>query len=245
LDLIKNKVVTFGGTQDQGTAEVIENGKGVHLKANAWKKITGNYVVTANTVVDFEFKSNLVPEIIGIGFDTDEEISANLSFQVAGYQRWGIQNFRNFNNLSNWQKISIPVGKFYTGTFSQFVIICDEDRFNPPGDALYRNFRIHQGNCPAALPDKPISESETELHEIRVFPNPGNGNFSLLINGTFEQDIHLSLFSVLGNKMVDQVISREKKTVSLLSPNLTPGVYFYHWKSGNQSGKGKLDVLSN
>jgi len=246
LDLIKNKVVTFAGTQDLGTVEVIENGKGVHLKANAWKKIMGNYVVTANTVVEFEYKSNLAPEIIGIGFDNDEEISANLSFQVGGYQRWGIQNHRSFNNLSNWQKVSIPVGKFYTGTFSKFVFICDEDKFNPPGDAMFRNIRIHQGNCTANLPNKPVSEEETVPNEIKVFPNPGNGNFTLQLNGQFDQDIFLSLYSAIGNKVMDQVISKsDLQMLPLISPNLAPGVYFYHWRSGDNTGKGKLDVISN
>ena len=246
LDLIKNKVVTFAGTQDLGTVEVIENGKGVHLKANAWKKIMGNYVVTANTVVEFEYKSNLAPEIIGIGFDNDEEISANLSFQVGGYQRWGIQNHRSFNNLSNWQKVSIPVGKFYTGTFSKFVFICDEDKFNPPGDAMFRNIRIHQGNCTANLPNKPVSEEETVPNEIKVFPNPGNGNFTLQLNGQFDQDIFLSLYSAIGNKVMDQVISKsDLQMLPLISPNLAPGVYFYHWRSGDNTGKGKLDVITN
>jgi hypothetical protein len=244
--LIKNKVLTFAGTQDLGTVEVIENGKGVHLKANAWKKILGNYVVTANTVVEFEFKSNLAPEIVGIGFDNDEEISANFSFQVGGYQRWGIQNYRSFNNLSTWQKISIPVGKFYTGTFSRFVFICDEDKFSPPGEALYRNVRIHQGNCPAALTNKPTSEEETGPKEIKVFPNPGNGNFTFQLNGSFEQEIFLSLYSAIGNKVMDQIISKsDQQLVPLISPNLTPGVYFYHWRSGDKTGKGKLDVISN
>jgi hypothetical protein len=244
--LIKNKVLTFAGTQDLGTVEVIENGKGVHLKANAWKKIMGNYVVTANTVVEFEYRSNLAPEIIGIGFDNDEEISANLSFQVGGYQRWGIQNHRSFNNLSNWQKVSIPVGKFYSGTFSRFILICDEDRFNPPGDALFRNIRIHQGNCTAALPNKPASEEETGPKEIKVFPNPGNGNFTFQLNGHFEQDVFLSLYSAIGNKVMDQVISKNDHQMQpLISPNLAPGVYFYQWRSGNETGKGKLDVISN
>jgi hypothetical protein len=242
---MKNKVITFAGTQDLGTVDVIENGKGVHLKANAWKKIIGNYVVMANTVVEFEFRSNLAPEIIGIGFDNDEEISANLSFQVGGYQRWGIQNHRSFNSISSWQKVSIPVGKFYTGTFSRFIFICDEDKFSPPGDALYRNVRIHQGNCPAALPNKPMTEEEPGLKKIDVFPNPGNGNFSLQLNGPFEKDIFLSLYTIMGNKVVDQIISGNQKEVPLNSPNLTPGVYFYHWRSGNETGKGKLDVTSN
>jgi hypothetical protein len=206
----------------------------------------GNYVVTTNTIVDFEYKSNLAPEIIGIGFDNDEEISANLSFQVGGYQRWGIQNYRSFNSLSNWQKVSIPVGKFYTGTFSRFVLICDEDRFNPPGDAMFRNIRIHQGNCTAALLDKPASEEETGPKEIKVFPNPGSGNFTLQLNGRFEQDIFLSLYSAIGNKVMDQMISKsDQQLVPLISPNLAPGIYFYHWRSGDKTGKGKLDVITN
>lgn len=246
LDLIKNKVVTFAGTQDLGTVEVIENGKGVHLKANAWKKIIGNYVVTPNTIVDFEYKSNLAPEIIGIGFDNDEEISANFSFQVGGYQRWGIQNHRSFNSISNWQKVSIPVGKFYSGTFSRFVLICDEDRFNPPGDAMFRNIRIHQGNCTATLPNKPALKEETGPKEIKVFPNPGNGNFTLQLKGQFEQDIFLSLYTATGNKVMDQMISKsDQQLVPLISPNLAPGIYFYHWRSGDKTGKGKLDVITN
>jgi hypothetical protein len=45
---------------------------------------------------------------------------------------------------------------------------------------------------------------------------------------------------------MDQIISKsDQQLVPLISPNLTPGVYFYHWRSGDKTGKGKLDVISN
>jgi len=247
FDLIKNKVQSFAGTQDLGSAEVIENSKGVHLKANAWKKISSNFIITPNTIVDFEFRSNLAPEIIGIGFDNDEEISANLSFQVGGYQRWGIQNYRSFNALSTWQKVSIPVGKFFTGTFSKFIFICDEDKFNPPGDAMFRNIRIHQGNCPAALDGKPLINEELVPNEIQFFPNPGNGVFNIQVKGEFSDDIFLSLFTLMGTKVADQLIAKgdHNKNIPLPLLTLSPGIYFYQWKSGDKIGKGKLEVISN
>jgi hypothetical protein len=76
--------------------------------------------------------------------------------------------------------------------------------------------------------------------------DPGSGNFTLQLNGRFEQDIFLSLYSVLGNKVMDQIISKsDQQMVPLNSPNLAPGIYFYQWRSGQKTGKGKLDVLTN
>ena len=112
---------------------------------------------------------------------------------------------------------------------------------------MYRNIRIHQGNCTAALPNKPVTLEEDIQETIYLFPNPGNGVFNIQMNGNFDDDIFLSLFSMLGNKVSDQLISKndQHKTIPLSASNLNPGIYFYQWRSGQKTGKGKLEVISN
>ncbi len=74
-------VGSYGGGQDQGTSTVNGNGELI-IADNAWKSISLNYTVTANTVLEFDFSSTDQGEIHGIGFDNDNNISSNRTFRV-------------------------------------------------------------------------------------------------------------------------------------------------------------------
>jgi hypothetical protein len=84
-------------------------------------------------------------------------------------------------------------------------------------------------------------------NDIQFFPNPGNGVFNIQVKGAFNDDIFLSLYTLMGTKVADQVIAKGDydKSIPLSHLPLTPGIYFYHWKSGDKMGKGKLEVISN
>ncbi|MDB9381784.1 lectin-like protein, partial [Nodularia spumigena CS-584] len=59
------------------------------LSGNTWKKLDiGNYNITNNTILEFEFQSSKRGEIHGIGFDTDNDVINNPQnlFQLSGTQ---------------------------------------------------------------------------------------------------------------------------------------------------------------
>ena len=91
-------IETYGKSgQDSPDSQVsvIENGLGVEIEGNGWKSINiGNYTITPNTVLEFEFKSNSEGEIQGIGLDNDEDHSNSQQqiFQLFGQQQWAIKH---------------------------------------------------------------------------------------------------------------------------------------------------------
>ena len=69
----------YGGGQDGvGQITIEDGGVTLHLIGNQWKKIDFVYEVTADTMLEFDFKSGVGGEVHGIGFDTDLGISSDL-----------------------------------------------------------------------------------------------------------------------------------------------------------------------
>ncbi|MBL4660697.1 MAG: hypothetical protein JKY19_10095 [Alcanivoracaceae bacterium] len=114
------------------TSYVVVGGTGNKLKiwGNSWKKIAYDYTVTANTVLEFGFRSNQQQaEINGIGFimNGSSVISATKTWQVFGTQQnFGNQSFHNYSG-SDWVTYRIPIGESFTGQISNMVFIADED----------------------------------------------------------------------------------------------------------------------
>jgi hypothetical protein len=132
--------------------------------------------VTANTVVEFDFRSTSQGEIHGIGFDNDNSISSNFTFRVYGTQNWGIGNYDNYSP-SNWTTYTIPVGSFYTGSFDRLTFTCDNDAAPTTGNAYFRNVKVYEGTCmPGAFfePAGPIEAvlGDQEEFSFDVYPMP-------------------------------------------------------------------------
>lgn len=130
------------GNQDVNGAALIENGGAtLRLTGNTWKKVDlGSYNVTAATTLTVDFSSSVQGEIHGIGFDTDENISANQTFQLYGTQNWGIQAHHNY--AGGVTQYTIPVGAFFTGNMRYLVFVMDHDVANPTGESVFGNITI-------------------------------------------------------------------------------------------------------
>jgi hypothetical protein len=110
------------------------------LTGNTWTKadlLTGSspngYTITNDTVLSFSFDSSSEGEIQGIGFDNDDEISSDKTFQLAGTQSWGLQDFNNsYVTGSGQQTYTIPVGEFFTGDFQYLTFLNDDDTPDNP-----------------------------------------------------------------------------------------------------------------
>ena len=136
-------VTSYGGSaQDKtGTVEILDEGTTLRLTGNLWKKISYPYQITPNTVIEFDFSSTARGEIHGIGFDTDNGISSNRTFELYGTQTWGIQNYRLYPDVTHY---TIPVGQFYTGSFPYLFFTMDHDVRNPTGESTFSNITIYE-----------------------------------------------------------------------------------------------------
>ena len=147
VDVNANAIQSYGNGQDgAATVNYLDDDVGVELDGNAWKKITVNYEITSNTVLEFDFRSTLEAEISGLGFDNDDNISNTLTFKVYGTQNWGRTNFDNYDGSGDWVHYEINVGAFFTGTYEFLTLVNDDDGGGTDGNGWFRNITLHEGD---------------------------------------------------------------------------------------------------
>ena len=164
IDFTADAPATYGGSQDQGTVAVQDGGATIELNSNAWKMITVNYNVTANTVVEFDFKSSQIGEIHGVGFDDNTSISSNYTFKVYGTQNWGNSTFNTYSGTGTYEHFVIPIGQFYTGQFPYFFFVTDHDASPQNGNSFFSNLRIYEDANGDGICDEPgtCADSDTD-----------------------------------------------------------------------------------
>jgi hypothetical protein len=130
-DIVGNVVVADGG------ATLVETD-------NTWRQTDQTFVITANTILEFDFQSNAQGEIHGIGFDEDNSLNAIRIFQLYGTQNWarGNHDFDTYSGgLAHYQ---IPVGQYYQGGAMRLVFANDNDA-GSGNDSRFSNVRIFEG----------------------------------------------------------------------------------------------------
>ncbi len=128
------------------TSSVSVDGMTLTIGGNAWKKIDIPYTLTANTVLSFEFYSDDIGEIFGIGFDDDGDWNNGLNgYQLGGTQVWSgmDQSFRTYSQGDGWVRFDIPIGADFTGTMGTLAFILDDDA-SPTGEISFRNVNFYE-----------------------------------------------------------------------------------------------------
>ena len=205
-------VTAYGGQDVAGDYSIVDNNATLLLQNNTWKYIPFNYTLTSNTVIEFDFRSTAQGEIHGIGFDSDNSIGQNETFQLYGSQNYGVSNYKNYSG-SDWVHYSIPVGSFYTGTFDKIFFANDNDG-SSGNNSYFRNLIIHEGNCgPIASVNIstntseqiiPVIGDEDEIN-ISIYPNPAKQYINL--NGGFENATY-AIFSISGQLISKGTIAK-------------------------------------
>ncbi|MEM9555568.1 MAG: extracellular metalloproteinase [Acidobacteriota bacterium] len=131
---------------------VTDGGLQVNLQNNTWIRTTGSYSIAADTSVEFWYRSTSEGEIQAIGFDADDD----LNNQAAHFQFFGTQNWTGTGNASataasytgggNWQKLTIPVGTFYTG--SRRLVFTNDQDSGSGANGEFRCVRVISGGGP-------------------------------------------------------------------------------------------------
>ncbi len=86
--------------------------------------------------------------------------------------------------------------------------------------------------------------------DIKIYPNPSEGKYSLVIDDEISDDLNIAVFDVLGEKVAAKAIKRltEDKIMIDLS-NLPDGVYFIQGFTTNRAAYTKkvvlLDIIQN
>jgi len=208
LDFKNYRVQSYGGGQDIGTHQLINNGQELKIQNNAWKALEFDYTVTPNTVLDFEFGSTLRGEVHGIGFDNDNSISANRTFKLFGTQSWGIRTYDNYPGDQTWRRYVIPVGEFYTGNFDRLFFVADNDSGRRDGNSYFRNIKIYEGeSCQAIVAGEVENERQLAARSrtmaarevnFEVFPNPARNQITLNFRCKEDGDATMQIFNMVG-----------------------------------------------
>ncbi|MCB9273768.1 MAG: T9SS type A sorting domain-containing protein [Lewinellaceae bacterium] len=209
VDFNDFEILSFGGPQDAGYYQLMNDGEILRIGNNAWKSISLKYEVTPQTVLELEFASSRQGEIHGIGFDDNNSISANRTFRLYGTQDWGIGAFDNYSGGGAWVRYTIPVGEYYTGRFDRLFFAADYDRYPYNSNAFFRNIKIYEGaGCEGtdAIFSPPALELTTmnTPSALRLYPNPTSDWLVLDLQSGEEGQASIQLFSVTGQLIDEQ-----------------------------------------
>ena len=169
-----------GQDSSNAVAQIVDNGQSLFISGNAWKKASGPYSITADTVLEFEVKIDKLGEIQGIGFDEDNSMKNDKRiFQLAGSQLWSkaYQDHRISATNGVWVKVTIPVGQYYTGSMQYLVFVNDDDQ-NKSAQSSFRNIVVSEGSGFLS-----ISELYNGLDSYESGQDSSNADAQIVDNG--------------------------------------------------------------
>lgn len=240
IDFSEENIVSYG-TGDFGPSYVEDGGLTLELVNNSWKYIDFPYTVTANTVLQVDFKSSVEGEIHGIGFDNDNFIAGTYVFKFHGTQSYGYLNYDDYAP-SDWKTYTIPVGTFYTGVFDRLCFINDNDVSPNTGNSWFRNVRIFEGGCgpTPAPPEMEVvvarmgnEDEPAPSVAVKVWPNPFRQSIQVFIPHALEGNTELILTDLSG-----RIVAREEgvyagQTKTFQAPELAAGMYMLQVRNGD------------
>ena len=153
IDWDNTATVSYSNQDSSGNVQVQDGGDTLYLEDNTWRRTTQTFNVTADTTIEFDFRSTSQGEIHGIGFDEDDTLTNDVRiFQLHGTQNWGGAN-HDFDNYSGsgTTSYSIPVGQYYTGGSMRLVLVNDNDA-GSNNTSYFTNVRVFEdtgggGSC--------------------------------------------------------------------------------------------------
>ncbi|WP_282122516.1 T9SS type A sorting domain-containing protein [Algibacter mikhailovii] len=180
-----------------GDFEIDENGRSIRFYNSGWHKATINQSITENTHLEFEFKVNEehLGRIVGIGFDTNNELNYSdfpQFFQLAGSYIYDTTNERGYpiynyyttddeitpTFTDGWVHYSIPVGKYFTGNFNYLTFgATGQDQ-----EAFFRNIELVDYDDIDVIREDELYISNTS-EQVSAYSDDDNGNFEILESG--------------------------------------------------------------
>ncbi|AZQ57685.1 T9SS type A sorting domain-containing protein [Maribacter sp. MJ134] len=221
------------GSQDNGSHEVLDGGGTLRMTGNSWKKVPLSYEITSGTVLEFDLRVTGLGEIHGIGFDNDntlESSDAVSSFQLAGTQNYGNQDFRTYGG-SDWVSFSIPVGQYFTGGFAYLVFAGDKDSNANVQDSSFRNIVLRENTVTSKTlsltNDTKILSGGIQENDIIIYPNPTEGIINIDLSMYLGTAITIDIINSAGQSMIKVVLDENHETVASINlDSLIDGIYY-------------------
>lgn len=137
-------ILSFDPGQDEGIYSIQDGGNTLLIENNAWKAIKIDYNITANTVIEFDFKSTLEGEIHELEFDVDLIVGGGSKrYKLYGYQDVPLNETYSYSGAGVYQHFTIPIGTDFTGFYPYLVFTVDSD-ISGDGNSYFRNVTIYE-----------------------------------------------------------------------------------------------------
>ncbi len=240
---------SFSNQDTDGTYSVVNSGATLILNNNTWKHINLNYIVTAQTVIEFTFSSTSEGEIHGVGFENDNTLTSNRYFKVYGTQNYGITNYDTY--AGSTKTYTIPVGNFYSGSMDRLVFINDNDG-GAGNNSTISQVKIYEGACDTSVSQKITfaitipnlgNEPEGVLPYIRVSPNPVTNIFNINVTQKTTNPLTATLYTINGRAVFKKSLSYGVNAFSSKKLQLSAGLYLITLETEGEETVTKKIVL--
>lgn len=228
------------GQDNQGGATIGATPYELVLEGNTWKSIAFDYEITADTILEFEFSSDIEAEIQGIGFDSRPWANPQRTFSIYGFQRWGIRDVR-YDGSGNKQRISIRVGDYYQGPIGRLFFVHDNDRLVAGANSTYSNIRVYEEGAEA--PSDPEPEEPSPSPE----PSPEAINLGQLsINPLRADQNGEGTVTIVENGLGIEIVGNKWEAVSIPNKEIKPtSILEFEYKSTAQGEIHGIGIFPN
>jgi hypothetical protein len=165
-----------------GDAQSLDLGTTLFLDGSTWRKIPISCMVSANTVLEFDYMSDQQGQIQGIGLEEDNIASSNRLFQLYGTSSWGISDYKNYSSSApGWKHYVIPVGGYYTGNMAYLVFANGGSANNATG--YFKNVKTYESTAGSAMNfDKYFGLNASEGDEVWLLKANSSGNLTYFVD---------------------------------------------------------------
>ncbi len=155
--------------QDRGEYEVLDGGATFQVTNNGWKAIEFDYTIRPETILEFDFRSDVQGQRHGIGFDDDLDTSRNQSFKLFGTAglSGAIDGYDVYPGDGEYHRVVIPVGEYLADqSFSFMYFYAEQDNDPNEANSYFRNLQIYDDLNRNAICDN-IAPSLVALPDLK------------------------------------------------------------------------------
>ena len=144
-DFNSYKIQSYGFWLDgNGEASIENNGSTLRIKGDGWRKISFPYMVTKNTIIEFDFVSNQQGRIQGIGLAKTNYPNSRFLYELYGTDKWGLKTHLNYKDTAPGSKhYVIPIGKEFRGEYP-YLIFANDDDDEQGAVSSFQNVKIYE-----------------------------------------------------------------------------------------------------
>ena len=136
------------GDESGSVAEVSPDSEHtLHLSGNAWRGVASPYVVTSDTWLEFEVRTDPEPGLLMIGLDDDlQSTDPGRLFTLVGAEPEAAGSDL-YSSSGSWERKRIHVGQHYTGATNYLVLVNDcRAAGTSNGESWFRNVKLYEGD---------------------------------------------------------------------------------------------------